>query len=189
VDYLSAKVTDPSLPDTTATIQVEWDSYLKSPRDTSLGNGVKAPQVQFYPYSPPIGLTVTGGQIVTIHITDPPPGGERQEQPADKPDLGAFPNVLSFGGIFSLPAAQPVQISYKGPKTDLSYSLSAAGADKFDVSVAGGFPYPLIGDGGGPSVTVGVKSPSFKGGATLVLSTKPTATSLGLVAKVNLIAN
>lgn len=178
-------VDDPHKSETDATVRLNVAGYLK------LSSLVGSHLPVFATFTPrvPKGMRLTGRREFRVEITVPSPTADRQEEPAAKPRLVALPNEFRpFPGPGDPNPQQRIEIGYTGPPTDLlTPSLTGPGATKWIVSIPGGTPYPLIGNGDGPGVTVTFAGPS--GGsskATVTLRTKDVPTAKGTAVTIEL---
>ena len=179
-----------STPHTFATISLVTKLYLAAKRSSSLTGNRASEWVNFKPSRVPSNLKLTppgGGRFdLTLIIGGAP--ADRQEQPADKADIHVD---WSTAVMNADDRNARIAVFYKGPRADLTYSISRGPTSaQFEPSVAGGFPFPLIGDGGGPVVTVtwNAAGSSARGTLNLVAQLKGTPPPKPVAVPVTLIA-
>lgn len=118
-------------PNTKLNISLTPEAFLHEKDLGSFGEVVIPYQVAV---TPPPNLNVTGLTIVNVNLAFPPPGGEREEQPAGKGYLTAKPRLVRLSSG-PLTAVRTIEVDYRGPSTTIQViALGLPNPEKFTMT-------------------------------------------------------
>jgi len=160
------------------TFSVEFSTAaIKSIRPNSVSGYKISGYIAVAPRRVPKGLALTGNGRIAVEIFLDGGTEEREIPTAEQAQMTIMPDDVGYDPFTSNTpplSTPPIKVNYKGPKAELSASLTGLDAARFSVFVQGGLPQQLSGDGGGPEVIVTWigPGPNPGHGTQLILKTK-----------------